>query len=157
MYSDLLVSKLNDIAHRYRDLIHKSLHEVLSQPQYKNTGAGLASLTVDVIDGDHNIAPKIVIHFDDHLLLLDKRKMQWTQMPDMKNLLAWAATKKDKPSEIKKLAWSTAIQQQTNDVWKAKPWRKKSLGSVLKEMNEVILQGFAEVIDIEFNNATKIH
>jgi hypothetical protein len=143
MYSENTVIKLNEIAHRYRDLVHRSIHAVLSQPPYKNTGAGAASLTVDVIDGDNNKSPQILIHFDDHVLFLDKRKMQWTKLPDMKELLAWAETRKSTKEEAEQLAWAVGWDKKKNDTWKAKPsWRKKSLSKGLKEMNELIVKAF---------------
>jgi hypothetical protein len=155
-YSENTVNKLNEIAHRYRDLVHKAIHDVLSQPPYKNTGAGAASLTVDVIDGDQNKAPQIVIHFDDHLLFLDKRRMQWTKLPEMKELIAWAETKRTNKEEAAQLAWATAWDKKKNDAWKSKPWRKKSLSKVLKEMNELIVAGFDQAIEEDLKQAAKV-
>src|SRR6185369_15042690 len=105
-YSPRLVNKLNDIAHHYRDLVSRSLHAVLQQ--YSNTGAGLASLTVDIVDGNENKAPQIKIAFADHLLYLDNKKLQWTKLPEVQNLIAWAKTKGKNDKEAKKLAWAIA-------------------------------------------------
>jgi len=145
MYSEFMVIRLNAIAHKYRDIIHKAVHDVLVQ--IKNTGAGAASLTVDVVDGDTNNAPRIMIHFDDYLIYLDKRKMQWTRIPDVRKLLEWAKTIKASPREASRLAWSVAWDQVKNDTWKAKAWRKKSLSTVLKELNELVLSEFDKAIE----------
>lgn len=156
MYSDVTIVKLNAIAHRYRDLIHRAISEVLNQDRYKNTGAGAASLTVDVVDGDANNSPRILISFDDHLIFLDKRKMQWTKLPQIKKLMEWAETVKPSKIEAKKLAWAVAWDKKKNDTWKAKPWRKKSLSSVLKEMNELIKKDYDKAAQSEMDNATKV-
>jgi hypothetical protein len=156
MYSENLISTLNEIAHKYRPIIHQAIYTVISQPPYKNTGAGAQSLTVDVIEGNANKAPDLDIRFDDHLLFLDKRKMQWTKLPEIKKLLEWAATKKSKESEVKQLAWAVAWKQKKNDTWKAKPWRKKTLSAVLKEMNQLVLEEFAQAIDKDLIQSTKV-
>jgi hypothetical protein len=155
VYSENMISTLNDIAHKYRPIIHQAIHSVVSQPPYKNTGAGAASLTVEVIDGNASKAPDIAIHFDEHLLFLDKRKMQWTKLPDVKKLMEWAATKKSTESEVKQLAWAVAWNQKKQDTWKAKPWRKKTLSAVLKEMNKLVLEEFDKAIQADFDLATK--
>lgn len=153
MYSENTVMKLNDIAHRYKSIIHQAIHDVLSQDRYKNTGAGAASLTVDVVDGDVNKAPRILISFDDHLIFLDKRKMQWTKLPNMAKLMEWAETVKPNEKEAKRLAWAVAWDKKKNDTWKAKPWRKKSLSNVLKEMNAMVLEAFDKAIEQDLQQA----
>ena len=155
MYSPRLVDALNTIAHRYKDIIHRAIVDVLRQPRYMNTGAGAASVTVDVTDGDAEKSPVIQIVFDDHIKLLDKRKMQWTQLPDMKKLLEWAATKEQDPTKAKKLAFAVAWDKKKNDTWKAKPWRKKSLGAVLKELNALVVAEFDKAIEADLVDATK--
>lgn len=153
MYSENMVMKLNEIAHRYRELVHQAIHDVLSKPPYKNTGAGAASLTVDVVDGNAQKAPVIQISFDDHLIFLEKRKIEWTKLPNMKELTAWAETKRDNRKEALKLAFAVAWDKRKNDTWKAKPWRKKSLSKVLKEMNALIIEEFDKAIDADFQRA----
>jgi hypothetical protein len=147
MYSPITVSKLNDIAHRHKDIIQRAIVETLRQPRYVNTGAGAASVTVDVTDGDANKSPVITIEFDDHIKFLDKRKLQWTELPNMKKLLEWAATKESDPTKAKKLAFATAWDKKRHDTWKAKPWRKKSLSTVLKELNILVIAAFDRAID----------
>lgn len=156
MYSENTVIKLNDIAQRYRDVIHQAIHAVLSQDLYKNTGAGAASLVVEVIDGDSNKAPQILISFDDHLIFLDKRKMQWTKLPNMSKLMEWAETVKPDKKEAHRLAWAVAWDKKKNDTWKPKPWRKKSLSNVLKEMNALILEAFDKAINEGLEKATTV-
>lgn len=149
MYSELTVQKLNNIAYQYKDLVHRSIHAVLTQARYYNTGAGAASLTVDVIDGNTNKSPQIVISFDDHLIYMDKRALQWTKLPNMRKLLEWAATKTTTERAAKQLAWATAWDKKKNDTWKAKPWRRKSLSTVLKEMNALIVEAYDKAIEEE--------
>lgn len=156
MYSENTVIKLNDIAQRYRDVIHQAIHDVLSQDRYKNTGAGAASLVVDVEDGDSNKAPVIRISFDDHLIFLDKRKMQWTKLPNMKKLLEWAETVKPDKKEAARLAWAVAWDKKKNDTWKAKPWRKKSLSNVLKEMNALVKEAYDKAAAEDLTTSTKV-
>lgn len=163
MYSRNTVIKLNDIAHRYRDIIHQALHAALSS--LKNTGAGVASLTVDVIDGDEQKSPEIQIRFDDHLIFLDKRGMQWTKQPDVKKLTAWAETKSfssipgytvgkaPKFNTAERVAWAIAKDKKKNDSWKGKPWRKKSLSKVLKEMNALIIEAYNKAIEEDLQAA----
>lgn len=157
MYSDLTIQKLNDVAHTYAPLIHQSIHAVLSQPRYRNTGAGVDSLTVEVVDGTSSKAPRIIINFDDRLLFMDKRRMQWTKLPDMKEMVAWAETKTGTRLEAEALAWGTAIKQKKFDTWKPKPWRKKSLSGVLRQMNKMVREAWDKVIEQEvvttFNKA----
>lgn len=156
MYSENTVMKMNDIAQRYKDVIHQSIHAVLNEDRYKNTGAGAASLVVEVIDGDRNKAPQIKITFDDHLIFLDKRKMQWTKLPNMKRLLEWAETIKPTQKEAERLAWAVGWDKRKNDTWKSKPWRKKSLSNVLKEMNKIILEAFDQVIEEDLQKSIKV-
>lgn len=107
------------------------------------------------LPGDVNKSPELVISFDDHLLFLDRRKIEWTQLPNIQKLTEWAQTKKSDPKEAKKLAWATAIDKQKNDTWKAKPWRKKSLSSVLSEMNKMLLREFDAAINEDLIDAIK--
>jgi hypothetical protein len=151
MYSDNLVIKLNGLAHQYKDIVHRAIHDVLNQ--IKNTGAGAASLTVDVVDGNNNKAPEIMISFDDHLVFLDKRKMQWTKLSDIKKLMEWATTVKPSEREAKQLAWATAWKQKKTDAWRPKPWRRKSLSKVLKEMNALVKEVFDKAIEEDFQAA----
>lgn len=153
MYSPRLVDRLNDIAHRYRSLIQQAINEVLTQPRYRNTGAGAASVTVDVADGTEEKSPVIQINFADHIKLLDKRSMQWTKWSNIDNLLEWAATKTTGDTAIKKLAFATAYRQKTFDHWKSKPWRKKSLGKVLKELKELVQAEFDRAIEDDLQEA----
>lgn len=146
-YSPNLVIKLNTIAHQYRDLIDRSLHQVLSDPKYRNTGASLAEVNVSVVDGDESKAPQVIVHLPDSLVILDKRKVQWTKLPPVKELLAWAQTKESNPVRAKKLAWAVAWDKKKHDTWKAKPWRKKSLSAVLKDMNKQVLISFDQAIE----------
>jgi len=156
MYSPHLVDILNGIANRYRPLIQKSIQDVLNQPRFRNTGAGVASVTVDVVPGDTNKAPTIKIDFDDHLIFLNQRKIQWTRLPDMKEMIAWAETKRSDEKEARQLAWATAWDKKKNDTWKPKLWRKKSLSAVLKEMNVLILAEFDKAIEEDLQMATKV-
>ena len=149
MYSDNLVIKLNTIAHQSADRIDRDLHAILSQPRYKNTGRGLASLHVEVIDGDRNNTPQIKITMDDHLILLDKRKMVWTKLPPIKPLMEWAETVEKNPKRAKALAWGTAIKQRKTNYWKPKVWRRRGLSKALKEMNEFIKQAYDTAIEEE--------
>ncbi len=165
MYSDNLVIKLNTIAHRFREYINQALNEILSQAKYRNTGASLASLHVEVIDGDNNKAPQIIITFADSLNILDKRKLQWTKLPNIDNMDDWAQTKTfdtipgykngaapNLPpwKQKERVAWAIAYNKKKFDTWKAKPWRKKSLSNVLKEMNAQILLAFDKAIEEDF-------
>jgi len=153
-YSPRLVNKLNDIAHHYKDLVSRSLHAVLQQ--YSNTGAGLASLTVDVVDGNENIAPQIKIGFDEHLIYLNQKKPQWTKLPDVERLIIWAKTKGKDDKQAKKMAWAIAWNMKKHDTWKRRPWRKKSLSQVLKEMNELITSEFKQAVVDDAVNAAAI-
>lgn len=168
MYSEKLIIKLNTIAHQYKDVINQRLNSILSQPKYRNTGAGLASLHVDVIDGDQSKAPQIIITMDEHLLLIDKRKMQWTKLPDVRKLLEWAETKTfdevpgykgkvgiDKAKVAQRVAYAIAVTQRKTDSFKRKPWRKSGLGPALSKMNKNILQSFDEAIEQDLATAFK--
>lgn len=155
MYSDEVVTRLNAIANQYRDILYRSLRDVLSQPRYTNTGAGLSSLTVDVIQGTQTKSPQLVVTFDDHILFMDKRRLQWTKLPDMKGLLAWAETKTSSEKEARKLAWAVAWDKKKNDTWKPKLWRKKGLGPALREMNQVILASYEAAIEQELAQSVK--
>ena len=155
MYSPRLVITLNEIAQRFAQLIHKSIVEVLSQPRYSNTGAGVDSIKVEIIAGNSTQSPSLNITFDDHLIMLNKSKIEWTRLPDMKNLMAWAETKTSTLKEAKRLAWAVAWDKKKNDTWKPKLWRKKSLSQVLKDMNEQLLQAYDEAIEADLVDATK--
>lgn len=146
-YSPRTVDKLNGIADKYKDIIQRAIHDVLKQPKYYNTGKLAASVTVDVVDGDSTKAPVIRIELDEALLIIDKRKLQWTKLPNMKALLEWASTKESYPKKARQLAWATAMDKKNKDTWKAKSWRKKSLSSVLKELNELVLGEFDKAIE----------
>jgi hypothetical protein len=166
MYSYNLVNTLNNIAHDYADKINRALNELLNTPRYRNTGAGLASLHVEVIEGDRNKAPQIIITMADHLNLLDKRKMQWTKLPPIDQFDAWADTRTFSgpvpgykngvapnlpPWKVKaRIVWAIAKSKQKFDRWTGRPWRKKGLGSVLKEMNQLVLSLFDQAIEKDF-------
>lgn len=153
MYSPRLVDKLNAIAYQYKDVMLKAIKEVLNQPRYRNTGAAVDSLEIEVIEGKADRAPEIVITFDDYVIYMDKRKLSWTKLPEVKNLIAWAETKTSTTQQARKLAWAVAWDKKKNDTWKAKPWRKRSLSGVLKEMNAKILEAFDKAIDEDLQQA----
>jgi hypothetical protein len=161
--------KLNDIAYRYRDIVNQALLDVLNQPGYKNTGAGAASLTVDVIEGNATNSPQIKINFADHLIFLDKRSLQWTKQPDVSKLLRDIDVKKfsfipgykdgstlPESKQKERIAWAIAKDKKNKDTWTGKPWRKKSLSKVLKEMNVMVLQAFDQAIQEDFDHAVKV-
>lgn len=154
MYSAELVSILNKIANDYAAKAERSIKEVVQK--FSNTGAGVDSVKVDVLPGNTTQSPRLIINIADHLLVLNKRKPQWTKQPNMKQLLAWAETKTDNVEHAKKLAFATAYNQRKFDKWKPKYWRKKSLSEVLKEMNAAILIGFDEAIETGLAMAVKI-
>lgn len=156
MYSPRLIVTLNNIAQRYQDLIKRAIQEVLNQPRYRNTGAGVSSVTVEVESGDQNNAPKIKVSFDDHLVVLNMGKVQWTRLPNMGELLAWAETKRKNEKEASQLAWATAWKQKKFDTWKPKLWRKRSLSAVLKEMNQLILAEYDAAIDKDLQDAVNV-
>lgn len=156
MYSENMVIRLNGIARQYKDIVYQSVYDVLNQDTYKNSGVGLSSLKVDVIEGDANKTPEIRISFAEHLIFLNTKKMQWTALPNMKKVLEWANVVKSNPDEAKRLAWATAWAKKNNDTWKAKPWRKKSLSAVLREMNNMIKEGFDRAIEEDFQNAANV-
>lgn len=155
MYSPRLVNVLNDIANQHAGIFERSVKDVLSQPRYTNTGAGVDSVRVEVIPGNATSSPQINITFDDHLIMLNKSKMQWTRLPNIDKLLDWAHTKKADPDEAKQLAWATAWQQRKYDTWKPKLWRKKSLSQVLKNMNEDLIRKYDEAIESDAVDAFK--
>ncbi len=157
MYSENTVIKLNEIAHRYKDLIHRSIVSVLTDAKIRNTGAGAASVIVDVIDGTVEKAPVIVVTFDDYVLFLDKRKLQWTRLPQMKKLLEWAETKKSNRQEARQLAWAVGWDKRKHDTWKRKSWRRKSLSGLLKEMNKDVLAAYDRVIEQDLEKATQVN
>lgn len=156
MYSARLVNTLNDIAETYRPIMQKSIQDVLNQPRYRNTGAGVASVLVEIVSGNENKAPDIRISFDDHLIVLNQRKVQWTKLPNLGKLVEWAATKTPNEMAAKKLAFAVAWDKKKNDTWKPKQWRKKSLSAVLKEMNQLILSEFDKAIEQDLVDSTKV-
>lgn len=156
MYSEKMVMRLNEVAHRYKDLVYQSIFTVINQPPYRNTGAAAASLKVDVVDGDQTKAPRLDIRFDDQLIFIGTKKMEWTKLPNMKKLIAWAETKKATREEAEQLAWAVSWDKKNNDTWKPKQWRKKSLSEVLKEMNELIVKAFDQAIEEDLQQAIKV-
>lgn len=146
-YSPRTVEKLNAIAGKHVGIIASAIAEVLRDPKYRNTGKSAESVRVEMQPGDANKAPVLRIELDEALLIIDKTKLQWTKLPNMKALLEWASTKESDPKKAKKLAWATAFSKKNYDKWKAKKWRKKSLSVVLKEMNELVLSEFDKAIE----------
>lgn len=149
MYSARLVDALNEIARQYRSELLASIQKVLNEARYRNTGKGVGSVKVDVVPGDSKQSPALVVTLDDYVLLLDKSKMQWTRLPNVKNLLDWARTKKSTEKEARQLAWARAYDLKKNDSWKPKKWRKRALSQVLKDMNENMLAAFEAAIDAD--------
>jgi hypothetical protein len=169
MYSPNLIEKLNVIANEYRDKIFREITEVLKQPKYFNTGAGLESLRVEVIPGTKDKSPDIIIKMDDHVNIINKRKMEWTGQPPVDLFEAWAQTKDFNgpipgyknglapnlpPWKAKqRIVWAIVKSKQKFDTWKAKPWRKKALSTVLKELNQLVLLEFDKAIEEDFQLA----
>jgi hypothetical protein len=155
-YSPRLVDKLNALANEYAPLIYQSITKVLSERQYNwaNTTLGQTELKVHVVPGDEKKAPNIVVQFDDRYMFLEKRKMQWTRFPNMSKMLEWAERKlPGDPKGAKKIAWAKAWDMAKNDSWRRKPWMKKSLGDVMREMNQMIVQGFDKAIEEDMQAA----
>lgn len=154
MYSDRTVMKLNDIAHRYKDLIHQAVHDAIVK-NIRNTGEAAASLTVEVIDGNRQKSPEIVISFVDYLIYFNHRRIEWTKLPNINKLTAWAETKVPDKKAARRLAFAVAWDKQKNDTWRAKPWRRKGLSAVLKEMNQLVLDSFNEAIEEDLQEAAR--
>lgn len=155
MYSPRLVSVLNDIANEHAPIIKKAIVDVLSQPRYSNTGAGASSVEVTVVPGDASRSPDINIKFADHLIMLNKSKMQWTRLPNIEKLIEWASTKKDTREQAEKLAFAVAWDKRKNDTWKPKLWRRRSLSQVLRDMNEQLLKKYDDAIEADLVDAAK--
>jgi hypothetical protein len=136
-----------DIADEYRGKIEAGIRQVISQPKYRASGEGLSSLTVTVIEGNAKKSPVIVVTIADQIVRLESRNLQWTELPNMKNLLSWASYKKSDPKEAKQLAWAVAKDKQKNDTWKPKLWRRQSLSAALKEMNKAMVAAFDKAIE----------
>ena len=149
MYSPNIIEKLNAVAHQYRPIFVQAIQDTV----HNNTGTGAASVVVEVVEGNATKGPTIVINVNDHVILLDKRKLQWTKLPDVQKLMEWAKTKTSSDKDAKRLAWATAWDKRKNDTWKAKPWRKKSLGKVLRELNQMLLQAFDAAINEDLQEA----
>lgn len=145
-----MVDTLNNIASDYAGRLEAAIKTILSQARYTNTGQGVGSVSVDVRKGNTNESPALIVKLDDYVLLLDRSKMQWTKLPNMRKLIAWAKTKKSEEGEAKKLAWAKAWDMKKNDTWKPKKWRKKGLGPTLKEMNAEMLIAFDKAIEQDF-------
>lgn len=168
MYSQHQIDRLNAVAHKYKDVIYSSLRDVLNSPRYRNTGAGVESIHVDVIDGDANKSAEIHVAIADHIFLLDKRrKLQWTKLPNMTEMIAYAETKSfskipgyansipvDRLKAAQRVAWAIAVDKKKNDTYKAKPWRKKSLSAVLKDLNKEITSEFDKAVSEDLEDAT---
>lgn len=154
MYSERTVMKLNEIAHRYRGLIHQAIHDVITK-NIRNTGEAAASLTVDVIEGDRNRAPELVVSFVDYLIYFNHRRIEWTKLPNINKLTQWAETKVADKAAARRLAFAVAWDKQKNDTWKAKPWRRKGLSAVLKEMNQLVLDRFDQAIEEDMQEAAR--
>jgi hypothetical protein len=155
MYSPRLVTTLNNIASDYQPLMHRAIVDVLSQAKFANTGFSAESVKVEVVAGDESKAPALMITFADYLIILNQRKVEWTKLPNIGNLLEWADTKRSTRVEAEKLAFAVAWDKRKNDTWKPKPWRKKSLSQVLKDMNEELLKQYDEAIEADLVEATK--
>ena len=147
MYSDRLVNVLNEIAKDYRGKLEAAIKAVLSQARYTNTGRGVQSVKVEVVTGNASQSPALVVQLDDYVLLLDRSKMQWTKLANVKNLIEWAKTKRSTEREWKALAWATAVKKKNTDAWKPKKWRKKGLGQTLRDMNAEMIKAFEEAIE----------
>lgn len=156
MYSARLVTTLNDIANSYVDLIYSAVHDVLSQKPYKNTGRGADSLEVSVTPGDANKAPIIQITFDEHLITMTSSNLQWTKLPNMDEMKAWAKTKESDEKKADKLAWAVGWDKVKNDTWKPKRWRKPALSKVLKEMNALIVSEFDKAIEADLVESARV-
>ncbi len=155
MYSPRTTEKMNAIAMRYMEIILRAIQDVVKDAKYRNTGKSADSVRVEVVSGDQGKSPVIRIELDEALLIVDKRKLQWTKLPNMKALLEWAATKESDPKKAKQLAWRTAWSKLKYDKWKAKSWRKKSLSKVLEEMNDVVFKEWQAVIEQDWQEIIK--
>lgn len=150
MYSDNQVQVLNAIADDYAGQLLASIKQVLNEPRYRNTGRGVGSVQVDVVKGDSSKSPALVVKLEDYVLLLDKSKMEWTRLPNIRNLVEWARSKQSDEKQAQKLAWAKAWDLRRNDNWKPKKWRKRALGTVLASMNDRMLKDFEQAIERDF-------
>lgn len=148
MYSTNQIEMLNTTARQYAPRLEASIKDVLDKT--KNTGRGLGSVKVQVKEGTANASPELIVTLDQYVLYLDSSKLQWTKLPPIRELLAWARTVKSTEAEAVQLAWATAWDKKKNDTWKPKKWRRKSFSSVLRDMNEDMLEAFERAIDADF-------
>lgn len=168
MYSENTIIRLNAIAHHYRGLILNALKEVLSQPRFVNTGAAVSGIRVEVVEGNASKSPELQIYIADYMLLLNKSRLQWTKLADVRKLMAWAQNKEfstvpgysnpraiDQLKAAKRVAYAIAVDKKKNDTWKPKKWRKKSLSAVLQAMNKDMLKEFDAAVTEDINDAIK--
>jgi hypothetical protein len=155
MYSARLVITLDEIAQRFAPVMQRSIVDVLSQPRYTNTGAGVGSVTVEVIPGDESKSPALKVLFADHLVFLNQRRIEWSRLPDIAALTTWAETKTSNREAAERLAWAVAWDKRKNDTWKPKLWRKRSLSEVLKDMNEQLIRAYDEAIEADLQESAK--
>ncbi|MCZ8021223.1 MAG: hypothetical protein O9302_00390 [Cyclobacteriaceae bacterium] len=155
MYSQRLQHMMQEIARDYQSKISDAVTRVLAQPRFRNTGEGLDSVQVDIVDGNAEKSPVIVVKAADHIFRLESKGLAWTKLPNMKKMLAWAEGKKSDKKEARNLAWAVAKDKYKNDTWKPKRWRRQSLSAVLKEMNAEMLKEFDKAIEEDMNQALK--
>ena len=148
---------LNEIASQYGERLMQQVKVVFEK--YRNTGALLESLRLEIKPATDRTAPVITLHYDEQGYFIGYRNPQWSKLPIITELLAWSATKTfntipgykssstlPEYKQRERVIWAIAKDKLKNDTWKAKRWKREAnIGLLIKDLNnDTLLNGYKQ-------------
>jgi hypothetical protein len=153
---------MDRIAQEYAAIIYKETYAVMQK--YNATGNLLRSLNVKFLRATSSLPPVIWITYDGYANIFEARQPLWTKQPILSEIIDFVqdrgitqqgripgykngAPNLSEFAKAKRIAFAISKNQKQTDKWKRKPWRKKALSSVLKDMNSKTIDLFRDEIE----------
>lgn len=161
MIPKITQQKLDILAQAYATRLMTDVKEVLSKPEYQNSGELADSIQVTITKANDNDAPVIILTYADQGFFLGYKSPQWTKLPVVAELEKWAAQRGldfskipgytfgtaprlSTEKKINRIVWAIAKDKRKEDTWKQKKWKKAAnLGEILKDLNASTLEAYA--------------
>jgi hypothetical protein len=160
--SVLTQQAMDRIAQEYAAIIYKETYAVMQK--YNATGNLLRSLSVKFLRATSSLPPVIWMTYDGYANIFEARQPLWTNQPPLSEIIAFVQSrglaqqgripgyKSSAPNlseyaKAKRIAFAISKDKEQTDKWKRKPWRKRALSSVLKDLNSKTIELFRDEIE----------
>lgn len=153
---------MDEQAKEYARYLYEKMRKVLGRKAFRDSGELLDSLQTSFTQSTEGDLPVIHLRFAIHGKFIDIKKMYWTQVPPVAELVEWlghgnkisrftripgykegSAPFSQRKAE-ERVAWAIAMKRRFNDSYKSKKWKRKPLGEAIRYLTHLVAENFAE-------------